>query len=203
MDKLAPFMFSPAASIILGATLALGCGAAAEETEPLEFDNVESEVSSRCAPVVDAAIQVPEGNKLGFVLDAYGTQIYVCQASGTSYAWALKAPDAKLYNTKGKEVGIHYAGPTWEYKDGSSVVGARLAAVTPDPTAIPWLLIEATTHEGSGKMDGVTYIQRLETVGGLAPAAASCTADNVGVLAPIEYSATYYYFVSGKPPCGC
>jgi hypothetical protein len=196
-----------------GAMVASGCGGASEEFdapdfegpefEALEFEQIDSDLSSNCAPTVDPLIQVPAGNKLGFELDAVGYQVYVCQSSTTGYAWALQAPDAKLYNSKGKEVGIHYVGPTWEYKDGSKVVGARVAGVTPDTTAIPWLLIQATAHEGSGKLAGVTYIQRLATVGGLAPAAATCTADNVGALAPIEYTAEYYYFVSGKPPCGC
>lgn len=180
-----------------------GCGAVPNEDDTLEFGNVESALSKHCAPNVDASIAVPEGNKLAFSLDASGDQVYVCQASGSAYAWTLQAPDAKLYNTRGKEVGTHYAGPTWEYKDGSSVVGTKVAAFTPDTTAIPWLLIQATAHDGTGKMDDITYIQRLETIGGLAPDASTCTAANVGSLAPVEYSAVYYYFVSGEPPCGC
>lgn len=182
--------------------LCFGCSGA-PESDSLELGDVESALSKQCAPKVDASIQVPEGNKLAFSLDASGDQVYVCQASGSGYAWTLQAPDAKLYNAKGKEVGTHYAGPTWEYKDASSVVGTKQAAFTPDATAVPWLLLEATAHNGKGKMDDITYIQRLETIGGLAPAAATCTADNVGSLAPVEYSAVYYFFVSGKPPCGC
>lgn len=192
-----------ASLITLGALAATGCGGAPEETDTVEFDQVESALSKSCAPEVDPALKVPDGNKLAFALDAFGYQVYVCQASGTSFGWTLQAPDATLYNAKGKEVGTHYVGPTWEYKDGSSVVGARLAGYTPDTTAIPWLLLQATAHTGSGKLAPVTYIQRLDTVGGLAPSATTCTAENVGELAPIEYSAVYYYFVSGNPPCGC
>lgn len=159
--------------------------------------------ASKCAPQVDESIAVPSGNRLAFELDAVGSQIYVCQASGAGYAWTLQAPEALLYNHRGKEVGSHYAGPTWEYKDGSLVVGTKLAAFTPDTTAIPWLLLEATGHSGEGKMEDVTYVQRLDTEGGLAPDAATCTADTVGAVVPVEYVASYYYFVPGKPPCGC
>jgi hypothetical protein len=182
--------------------LAIGCSAPASEDDP-SFDEVGAALSSMCAPAVDPSIAVPTGNKAAFALDATGSQVYVCQASGAGYAWTLQAPDALLYNNHGKEVGTHYAGPTWEYKDGSLVVAAKVAAFTPDPTAVPWLLLQATSHTGKGQMDDVTYVQRLYTVGGLAPDAASCTAEDVGDLSPIEYVATYYYFVPGKPPCGC
>lgn len=194
-----------ASLLALNAIFLAGCGSApnTSEMDTLELGQVESALSKSCAPEVDPAIEVPDGNKLGFILDAVGYQVYICQASGTSFGWTLQAPDAILYNVKGREVGTHYAGPTWEYKDGSSVVGTRVAGYTPDPTAIPWLLVQATAFAGTGKMEAVTYIQRLDTVGGLAPDNTTCTADNVGELAPIEYTATYYYFVSGNPPCGC
>lgn len=181
--------------------VALGCGAPPDE-EAAAFDQVGAALSPRCAPKVDSSLAVPSGHKLALELDAVGSQLYVCAASGSSYAWTLQAPDALLYK-RGKEVGSHYAGPTWEYKDGSRVVAAKVSAFTPDPTAVPWLLLEATSHAGKGKLDDVTYVQRLYTEGGLAPDAATCTADHVGELAPIEYVATYYFFVPGKPPCGC
>lgn len=192
--------------------VASGCGApTSDDAASLEdtvlgdtasFDEVGAALSSHCAPEVDPSIAVPSGNKLAFALDAVGSQVYVCQASGSGYAWTLQAPDALLYK-RGKKAGTHYAGPTWEYKDGSLVVGAKVSAFTPDTTAIPWLLLQATSHTGKGKMDDVTYVQRLYTEGGLAPDAATCTYEHVGEVSPIEYVATYYYFVPGKPPCGC
>jgi hypothetical protein len=68
-------------------------------------------------------------------------------------------------------VGSHYAGPTWESASGSKVVGTVLERCTPDPAAIPWLLLEAVSSEGPGIFDQVTFIQRVNTVGGLAPTA--------------------------------
>jgi hypothetical protein len=86
--------------------------------------------------------------------------------------------------------GKHYAGPTWQASDGSTVVGARVAGATPDPTAIPWLLLRATSHAGAGEMTEVTYIQRVATTGGLAPAE-GCTPASLGAVARVPYTASY------------
>jgi hypothetical protein len=177
-------------------------GTASAEESP-EFARTEELLSRNCAPEVDPAIAVPAGNRLTSTLDATGSQVYICQASDTGHAWVLQAPDAVLLNARGKRVGTHYAGPSWEYKDGSVVTGARLASLTPDPTSIPWLLIQATPQTKSGKFSDVTYIQRLDTAGGLAPDPATCTGARIGDLSPVEYTATYYFFEAGKPPRGC
>lgn len=158
-------------------------------------------LSLHCAPSVDPAITVPDGNRVAFTLDASGVQIYACQATASGYGWVFQAPEATLYGLFGRAVGKHYAGPTWEAKDGSKVVGTKLAAVTPDASAIPWLLLQATGHDGNGKMTDVTFIQRLNTVGGLAPNASTCAAGNVGEVARIDYTATYYFYEAGKAGC--
>jgi hypothetical protein len=117
--------------------------------------------------------------------------MYTCAANGT---WTFVAPQANLYNPNpgGELVGLHYKGPTWEWlDDGSTVVGAKLAAVTVDKTAIPWLLLGAASHAGEGRMTRVSYVQRLDTVGGNAPAG-SCSP---GATANVGYTATYYFYV--------
>jgi hypothetical protein len=134
-------------------------------------------------------LAVPDGNRLAFHLDAAGVQMYTCAANGT---WTFVAPQANLYDPGGEVVAIHFAGPTWEWlDDGSTVRGAKIAAFTPDPTAIPWLLLGAASHSGDGRMTSVSYVQRLDTVGGNAPAGA-CSA---GASANVPYSATYYFYV--------
>jgi hypothetical protein len=138
------------------------------------------------------------------VTDAEGAQVYVCQAgaSGTAPAWTLERPDALLFGKRGRVVGHHYEGPTWEGLDGSSVVGKRLdPTYTPDPTAIPWLLLQAKSTSGDGVFSNVTYIQRLHTDQGLAPEQ-GCDAENVGKRARRPYTAAYYFYhaaKSGKP----
>jgi hypothetical protein len=72
-------------------------------------------------------------------------------------------------------------------------VGTKIAAFVVDPTAIPWLLLQAASHVGDGRMSSVTYIQRFDTVGGIAPAG-GCDATTVGTVARVDYTATYYFY---------
>jgi hypothetical protein len=86
-------------------------------------------------------------------------------------------------------VGIHFGGPTWESNSGSKVVGTVIDHCTPDPNAIPWLLRGAASTEGTGIFQDVTYIQRLNTVGGKA-VAGHCP----GEMALVPYSADYFFY---------
>src|SRR5690242_10239472 len=126
-----------------------------------------------CGGEVPAKLAAPPGQELAFELLADGVQIYACTApAGGSGApgWTLQAPEATLTDANGRRAGTHRAGPTWEAADGSAVVGAKVESATADPTAVPWLLLRAASHEGSGRMAGVTWVQRVRTSGGLAPA---------------------------------
>jgi hypothetical protein len=138
-------------------------------------------------PLMPAILEVPAGQELIFHTYAVGVQIYVWNGA----SWVFKAPEAVLYDEDGAVAGIHYAGPTWESKDGSKVLGARVAGSTVDPTAIPWLLLRAVTTSGSGVFSAVTYIQRLNTTGGLAPTTAGTS---VGQVARVPYTAEYFFY---------
>jgi hypothetical protein len=134
-------------------------------------------------------IQPPAGHRVSFRAYAIGVQIYVW--SGTE--WVFKAPEAVLYaepNLQG-EIGIHYAGPRWEANDGSVVAGSSPVRCFPDETAIPWLRLNATPLSSHGLFSGVTYIQRVNTTGGLAPAFAGSA---IGEEARISYTAEYYFY---------
>ena len=61
------------------------------------------------------------------------------------------------------------------------------------PNAIPQLLLEATGNRGPGLLSTVTYIQRLNTTGGLAPTG-TCTD---GTTASVRYTAVYTFWVAG------
>ncbi len=135
------------------------------------------------------SVQAPEGNKVAFHVYATGVQVY--KWNGTS--WDFVAPVATLSadaNYQG-EVGIHYAGPTWESNSGSKVAAKRLAGCTPDSTAIPWLLLEAVSTTGPGIFSSVSYIQRVNTTGGLAPAAPG---SSIGAMEQVPYTAEYYFY---------
>ena len=163
---------------------------------------IAMQAGTYAASVADVPDQIksPAGERLVLQAHASGAQIYVCQqgADGQSQ-WTLKAPDAQLHDDKGAVVGHHYAGPTWKHKDGSEVTGkASAKADSPDPDSIPWLLITATGHSGTGVFAQVTSIQRIHTRGGQAPAAASCDSSKLGSEAKIPYTADYYFYAPAK-----
>jgi Protein of unknown function (DUF3455) len=177
------------------------CGGAPEGTAGEALTGLSPSASVDLAsrrfppPLPSPTLAVPAGNELEFGYPAVGVQIYACQATSTTFAWVFQAPEANLFDRRGRVVAAHFAGPTWEAKDGSKVVGAKIAAFTVDPSAIPWLLLQAASHSGDGRMSEVSYIQRLETRGGVAPAT-GCDASHVGDIARVDYTATYFFYES-------
>jgi uncharacterized protein DUF3455 len=137
------------------------------------------------------SIQVPEGNKVSFHTYARGVQIYKWNG-GT---WDFVAPVATLFAEENffGEVGTHYVGPKWESKSGSKVEARRVLGTgcSPDPTAIAWLLLKKYETTGPGIFNRVTYIQRVNTTGGVAPTAAGSI---VGEVKEVPYTAEYYFY---------
>jgi hypothetical protein len=148
-------------------------------------------------PAIPEAIAIPAGQRVLLKALAKGVQIYACKAkegAASSYEWTLKAPEAELFDDKGQKIGKHYGGPTWEAADGSKVVGKLKTKVdAPEPTAIPWLLLETKSTEGVGVLSKVTNIQRVATVGGKAPSS-GCDAAHANAETRIDYTATYYMY---------
>lgn len=142
-------------------------------------------------------IKPPAPAKLVLKANAKGAQIYVCDKSKDpklGYEWTLKGPDAVLSDESGKAIGRHYAGPTWESVDGSKVVAAVKSKVdAPDSAAIPWLLLEAKSAEGQGALGKVTWVQRVHTSAGKAPAT-GCDKAHAGSEARVDYAAEYYFY---------
>jgi hypothetical protein len=149
------------------------------------------------APTVPAKLNPPAGQVMYLEVPAKGVQIYECSAKAgqaDAYEWAFRAPEAVLWGTKQVVIGKHYGGPTWEGNDGSKVVGAvKERDPGPDASAIPWLLLEAKANSGKGIFDAAKFVQRVATVGGVAPSRA-CGAANVKEVARAPYTATYYFY---------
>lgn len=166
-----------------------------------ELGTAEATLLSCDCPAGTPAVLAPPANQsLAFVLDATGVQQYVCKTTTTGAAWTLVAPVADLLNN-GLVIGTHYAGPTWEAHDGSTVVAARAQDATVNATAIPWLLLSAVGHGGTclGTMSNVTSIQRLATTGGLAPAT-GCNTNLLGATANVPYTAKYFFYRTSLLP---
>ena len=148
-------------------------------------------------PGVPESLKVPANQILALEAYASGVQIYECRAAKNDplrYEWVFKAPEAELFDSAGKRIGRHYAGPTWESNDGSRVVGdVRARDNGPDPTAIPWLLLSAKSTAGSGVFSRTQSIQRVNTVGGKAPLD-GCKQAQAGKETRVAYTATYFFY---------
>ncbi|MEU9149963.1 DUF3455 domain-containing protein [Streptomyces sp. NPDC048417] len=140
-----------------------------------------------------AALAVPDGNKLTGVYSAHGVQTYTC----TDGAWKLLEPAATLSDKRDRAhrpVALHSRGPVWVSTVDGSAVNASALVTSPKEGTIPELLLKATATRGAGTFEGVTYVQRLNTEGGVAPAAACTGTDQVSV----PYSATYAFYKAAE-----
>ena len=140
--------------------------------------------------LLDPRTYAPD-SRLYLVLHASGVQKYTCQANGT---WLFTDPEATLYKTTGasKPVGTHFLNfstgqPVWQFKGGSSVEAARTQSASGGTGNIAWLLLQAVATS-PGRLAQTTWIQRLNTTGGVAPAG-TCTP---GATIAVPYSADYF-----------
>jgi hypothetical protein len=142
---------------------------------------------------VPSAIAAP-GETIVATYHAEGAQIYECKAgSDGKLAWAFREPIATLL-LDGKTVGRHYAGPSWESVDGSTVTG-KAAGSAPGKTAndIPWLKLDVVSRRGSGALADVATVQRINTEGG----AAQGPCNQAGAFRSVPYSADYVFLRKG------
>lgn len=136
----------------------------------------------------------PTGLSVFLEAPAKGVQVYTCSKDNSGkWAWTLKAPDARLFDSHKKPIGKHYAGPTWEGKDGGKIVGAaKGSAPAPSGKAIPWLLLDVKSHEGTGRLTDAKAVLRVSTAGGLAPAQ-GCDEAHANKETRVPYTATYLF----------
>jgi hypothetical protein len=143
-----------------------------------------------------AAVQVPAGNTMKLWTVGIGNITYACREKADApggYAWTFVAPVATLFDKDRKAVGKYYGGPTWEADDGSKVTGKQIAVAPAGEGNIPLQLVQASPAEGKGAMQGVSYIQRLNTKGGVAPKTA-CDKAGVGMEQTVRYQADYVFY---------
>jgi hypothetical protein len=150
-------------------------------------------------PMVPEAIAVPPGSVLLFSSHARGMQIYECQNG----QWAFRAPRALLFDPQSHQpTAIHYGGidrgltpgPWWEsVDDGSRIRGGKaVSAPSPNPDSIPLLRLEVLERQGTGVFTPASYIQRLNTTGGVGPTGACETGEQRRVV----YTADYYFYAT-------
>ena len=144
---------------------------------------------------VPAKLKPGASESLVMVIPAQGVQIYECRENryqAGTYEWAFVAPEADLFDATGRKAGTHYAGPHWEANDGSRISGTLKERVdAPRGDAIPWLLLATKSVGPQGAFSRITSIQRVNTVGGVAPGN-GCSQSTAGSVARVPYTADYY-----------
>jgi hypothetical protein len=145
-----------------------------------------------------ALIAVDAGHKLDFRAYAKGVQIYRWNAN--TFFWDFVAPRADLFAEESfhGEIGTHFEGPRWQSKGGSRVKAAAVLgkSCTPDSSAIAWLLLKSNENTPSGMFRDVTFIQRVNTTGGLRPTTPGMLD---GEIKEVEYTAEYYFYKAENP----
>jgi hypothetical protein len=169
-------------------------------------------------PSVPDKLNVPEGNEPFLIGHAFGTQDYVCAASGAGVAFVLTTPEAVLFDNPARRVVNHFFSPnpieggtiraTWQSTRDSSVfwgklVNAATSVTDPGfvaPDAIAWLLLsQAGVLEGVGgsnTLSVATFVQRVNTVGGLAPSIGCGSPADIGNKAFVPYEADYVFYTN-------
>jgi hypothetical protein len=165
-------------------------------------------------PDVPGDLRVPDGNRVFLVGRAFGTQDYVCLPSSTAasgFAYTLFTPEATLLDDDDKQIIKHYFAPNpdessvvraaWQHSRDTSIVFAKLFRdPVPVPGAIPWLLLERAGKQegptGGDKLTKTTFIQRVNTAGGVAPSSGCASSADVGRQAFVPYTADYVFYRS-------
>ena len=166
-------------------------------TAALALSACASNMSAPATPFsqasLPAAVQVPAGHQVAMETVGVGQITYECRARKdmAGHEWVFVGPDAKLMDRMGQQVGKYYGPPaTWESNDGSKLTGTQVAVAPGAAGAIALQLVKANPAMGMGAMQGVTYIQRVATQGGVAPAML-CDGSKVGTQQIVNYQADY------------
>jgi hypothetical protein len=193
---------------LAGAT-ALAAALTISSAQPAHADEITP-------PDVPAQLAVNDGSRPFLKGRGVGTQNYVCLPSGSGFDWNLFTPEAVLLDVDGSQLTTHFFGPNpdenrtiraaWrDSRDTSTVWGAAVATATSqtDPqfvakNAIPWVLLDKAGVQAGptgDRLTKTTHIQRVNTVGGVAPPASTCSAlADVGKKAFVPYSADYFLY---------
>ena len=174
-------------SIVLAAVMTLGACA-----------NMNRGMSPYSQASLPEAVKVPAGHVVAMEAVGAGDITYECRVKtgmAGQFEWVFVGPDAKLMDRKGMQIGRYFGPPaTWESKDGSKLTGAQVAvAPASNMNDIPVQLVKANPAMGNGAMQGVSYIQRVATRGGVAPSTA-CGAATLGQKQLVKYQADYIFW---------
>jgi Protein of unknown function (DUF3455) len=177
------------------AVLLAGCAASPTADRPGEPPAAGRPADTRPAPPslgFLSRIEVPGGQEPALQLAARGVQIFRCERLGDAFEWRFRQPEAELVDAQGQAVGRHGANFSFEHRDGSRLLGTIVAhdkAASAD--TVPWLLLSVKSY-GKGEFGGISYVQRVNTRGGMPPS--GCGADQANRLLRVEFSADFVFY---------
>lgn len=191
-------------NVALAATLFVPVGI--ELTHAAAIDDVTP-------PPVPLTLEVPAGQQAYLIGHASGTQNYSCLPSGSGFGWTLYGPQATLFDDSVDQLITHYLSPnpaengapraTWQHSRDTSAVWAVAIASSSDASfvargAIPWLLLEVVGSQygpaAGNNLTATTFIQRVNTAGGIAPKTGCSKAADVGTKRLVPYTADYIFY---------
>lgn len=142
-------------------------------------------------------VKVPAGHRVAWETVGVGEITYECRAKANmadAFEWVFVGPMAALKGRGGETLGRYFGPPaTWAANDGSALTGTQVAVAPAMAGSIPLQLVKANPAMGSGALTGVSYIQRVATRGGVAPAM-PCAAGSVGKREIVQYQADYIFW---------
>lgn len=173
-------------------------------------------------PAVPSNLQVQDGNMLYLSGHAQGTQNYICLPTANGVAWTFFSPQATLFFdfnlgpiSGRQQIITHFLSPnpqengtgraTWQSSIDTSEVWAKTATngSSTDPGfvaagAIPWLLLQEVGTKagpnGGQILSQTSFVQRLNTQGGVAPSTGCTVGGDVGSTALVPYTADYFFY---------
>jgi len=169
-----------------------GPGGAPESPPAGAAPTVPPEVPSRPSLGLFSRIKAPSEVEPVFVLAATGVQIFRCEPDKEGYHWVFRLPEAELRDGRGQVVAHHGANYSFEHVDGSRLIGTIVGYDSaPGGDAVHWLLLRTQSY-GAGEFEKVTYVQRVDTSGGIPPE--QCSADQVNEILRVPFSAKFVFY---------
>jgi hypothetical protein len=179
------------ASLLAAVLLAMACATPPATPPPPERPG---EPPRPQAPALGlfSQIKVPGGHDPVAQFAARGVQIFRCEREGTAYEWRFRQPEAELFDAQGQPVARHGANFSFEHRDGSRLIGSVVAHdKAPAADTLPWLLFSAKSY-GKGEFGGISYVQRVNTRGGMPPR--GCAAAQANKLLRVDFGADFVFY---------
>ena len=204
--------------LLIASAIVLALAFTVSLSQPARADNV-------IPPPMPDNLKVDPANKAFLVGHAVGTQNYICLPSGAGFAFTLFTPQATLFTDADRQIITHFFSPnlnpippevegtiraTWQHSRDTSTVWASATATAThatDPTfvaqgAIAWVLLTvvgALDGTDSDTLTDTTFIQRLNTAGGVAPSTGCASLADVGREEFVPYTADYFFYKKFPP----